>query len=77
IGVLKLTLENFESKYFPSITSLVISLGTLAAAFSQNISVISSHYDTSWINIFIYSGVIALPVAIFFKLIIPHDKYSS
>ena len=46
IGVLKLTLENFESKYFPIITSLVISLGTLAAAFSQNISVIISHYDT-------------------------------
>ncbi|ORU24526.1 MFS transporter, partial [Francisella tularensis subsp. holarctica] len=77
IGVLKLTLENFESKYFPIITSLVISLGTLAAAFSQNISVIISHYDTSWINIFIYSGVIALPLAIFFKLIIPHEKYSS
>ncbi|AFB78254.1 MFS transporter [Francisella tularensis] len=77
IGVLKLTLENFESKYFPIITSLVISLGTLAAAFSQNISVIISHYDTSWINIFIYSGVIALPLAIFFQLIIPHEKYSS
>lgn len=28
IGVLKLTLENFELKYFPIITSLVISLGT-------------------------------------------------
>ncbi|MDE4976078.1 MFS transporter, partial [Francisella tularensis subsp. holarctica] len=60
IGVLKLTLENFESKYFPIITSLVISLGTLAAAFSQNISFIISHYDTSWINSFIYSGLIAL-----------------
>lgn len=42
IGVLKLILENFESKYFPIITSLVISL-----AFSQNISVIISYYDTS------------------------------
>lgn len=46
IGVLKLTLENFELKYFPIITSLVISLDT-QAAFSQNISVIISHYDTS------------------------------
>ncbi|MDE5000977.1 MFS transporter, partial [Francisella tularensis subsp. holarctica] len=62
---------------FPIITSLVISFGTLAAAFSQNISVIISHYDTSWINIYIYSGVIALPLAIFFKLIIPHEQYSS
>ncbi|MDE4945074.1 MFS transporter, partial [Francisella tularensis subsp. holarctica] len=35
ICVLKLTLENFESKYFPINTSLIISLGTLAAAFSQ------------------------------------------
>ncbi|AIT09424.1 MFS transporter [Candidatus Francisella endociliophora] len=77
IGVLKLTLENFETKYFPIITSLVISLGTLAAAFSQNISVIISHYDTSWINIFIYSGIAAIPLAILFQLIIPSDTESS
>ncbi|APC92284.1 MULTISPECIES: MFS transporter [Francisella] len=77
IGILKLTLENFESKYFPIITSLVISLGTLAAAFSQNISVIISHYDTSWINIFIYSGVISIPLALLFQIIIPHEKYSA
>lgn len=77
IGVLKLTLENFETKYFPIITSLVISLGTLAAAFSQNISVIISHYDTSWISIFTYSGVVALPLAILFLLIIPSDVESS
>lgn len=77
IGVLKLTLENFEAKYFPIITSLVISLGTLAAAFSQNISVIISHYDTSWINIFIYAGIAAIPLAILFQLIIPGDVQSS
>lgn len=77
IGVLKLTLENFETKYFPIITSLVISLGTLAAAFSQNISVIISNYDTSWISIFIYSGIAAIPLAILFHIIIPSDVQSS
>ncbi|ANH77543.1 hypothetical protein FSC845_02960 [Francisella persica ATCC VR-331] len=46
IVIIKLTLENFESKYFQIITSLVISLSTLAAAvFSQNISIIISHYS--------------------------------
>ncbi|MED7818824.1 MULTISPECIES: MFS transporter [unclassified Francisella] len=76
IGVLKLTLENLNPRYFSIITSIVISLGTLAAAFSQNISVIISSYDTSWINIFIYSGLIAFPLAILFFLALPKEKYT-
>jgi MFS family permease len=68
IGVLKLTLENLSTKYFSIVTSIVISLGTFAAAFSQNISVLISSYDTSWINIFIYSGLIAFPLALLFFL---------
>ncbi|QIW10836.1 MFS transporter [Francisella sp. LA112445] len=76
IGVLKLTLENLNSKYFSIITSVVISLGTLAAAFSQNISVLLSSYDTSWINIFIYSGLIAFPLALLFFIALPKEKYS-
>ncbi|MED7788078.1 MFS transporter [Francisella sp. 19X1-34] len=76
IGVLKLTLENLNPKYFSIITSLVISLGTLAAAFSQNISVLISSYDTSWINIFIYSGIIAFPLALLFFIALPKERYT-
>ncbi|WP_150467893.1 MFS transporter [Francisella sp. SYW-9] len=76
IGVLKLTLENLNPKYFSIITSFVISLGTLAAAFSQNISVLISSYDTSWINIFIYSGIIAFPLALLFFIALPKERYS-
>lgn len=37
IGVLKLTLENFDSKHFALVTSIIISLGTLAAAFHKTL----------------------------------------
>ncbi|KEI35253.1 hypothetical protein FRA_36c08210 [Francisella sp. W12-1067] len=73
IGVLKLTLENFNPKYFSFITSIIISLGTLAAAFSQNISVLISNYNASWINVFVYSGMFALPLAILFQIFSPKE----
>ena len=71
IGVLKLTLENFSKKHFALVTSIVISFGTLTAAFSQNISVIVSSYEISWIDIFIYSGLFAIPLALVFQIILP------
>ncbi|QLE78969.1 MFS transporter [Francisella sp. Scap27] len=76
IGVLKLTLENFDSKHFALVTSIIISLGTLAAAFSQNISVYISNYDISWLSIFIYSGVFAIPLAILFQILLPKQNQS-
>ena len=76
IGILKLTLENFPRKYFALVTSIVISLGTLAAAFSQNISVVISNYNTSCISIFIYSGLFAIPLAMLFQLLLPKQIYS-
>jgi MFS family permease len=71
IGVLKLTIENFNAKHFAIITSLVISLGTLTAAFSQNISLFISSLDVSWIHIFVYSGVMSIPLAILLYFCIP------
>jgi len=76
IGVLKLALENFPRKYFALVTSIVISLGTLAAAFSQNLSVVISSYDTSWIAIFVYSGIFAIPLALLFQLFLPKQTNS-
>jgi MFS family permease len=76
IGVLKLALENFSRKHFALVTSIVISLGTLTAAFSQNISVIISSYDVSWIEIFIYSGLFAIPLAFLFQIILPKQANS-
>ncbi|AJC48605.1 MFS transporter [Allofrancisella guangzhouensis] len=73
IGVLKLALENFNPKYFSFITSIIISLGTLAAAFSQNVSVLISNYNTSWIDVFIYSGIFALPLAVLFQIFSPKE----
>jgi MFS family permease len=76
IGVLKLALENFPRKHFALVTSIVISLGTLTAAFSQNISVIVSSYDVSWIEIFIYSGLFAIPLTFLFQIILPKQANS-
>lgn len=76
IGVLKLALENFSRKQFALVTSIVISLGTLTAAFSQNISVIISSYEISWIEIFIYSGLFAIPLALLFQIILPKQTDS-
>lgn len=74
IGVLKLTLENFDNKHFALVTSIIISLGTLAAAFSQNISVYIANYDVSWLSIFIYSGFFAIPLAILFQVLLPKQN---
>ena len=71
IGVLKLALENFPRKHFALVTSIVISLGTLDAAFSQNISVYIASYDISWLSIFIYSGLFAVPLAALFQILLP------
>ncbi len=77
IGILKLALENFPRKHFALVTSIVLSLGTLAAAFSQNISVIISSFDVSWIDVFIYSGLAAIPLAFLFQLIIRKQANSK
>ena len=76
IGILKLALENFSRKYFALVTSIVISLGTLTAAFSQNISIIISNYSVSWIDIFVYSGLFAIPLALLFQIILPKQSDS-
>lgn len=71
IGVLKLIIEHINTKYFALLTSLVISFGTLSAAFSQQISVYIQSYDMSWISLFIYVGLLAIPLAIVFYLVLP------
>ncbi len=71
IGVLKLARETMNTKHFAIIASIVISLGTLAAAFSQQLSVYISESGLSWVSVFVYSGVIAVPLAGLFALFIP------
>lgn len=74
IGVIKLIRENLDTKYFAILSSIVISLGTLAAAFSQQLSVFISSSNVSWIYVFIYSGVLGLPLALLFQLFLPKEK---
>ena len=71
IGVLKLARETMNTRHFAIIASIVISLGTLAAAFSQQLSVYISESGLSWVSVFIYSGMIAIPLAGLFALFIP------
>lgn len=66
VSVLKLAREYFEAKYFALLCSITISIGTLAAAFSQQLSVyVLSQGVESWQAIFIISGLIALPLGLF------------
>ncbi|APC97001.1 MFS transporter [Francisella frigiditurris] len=74
IGVLKLARENLSLKYFGLVASIVISLGTLAAAFSQQLSVYISSYNASWISVFIYSGILAVPLSLLFLLFLPSNE---
>lgn len=76
VGVLKISREYLPARYFSIFASIVISLGTLAAAFSQQISVLLLSYDFSWITIFIFSGLAALPLSLLFyvALSIPHKN---
>ena len=74
IGVLKLSKEYLSTRYFGLFASIVISIGTLAAAFSQQMSVWLSQYHVSWIYIFIMSGLLALPFFLYFWLSTPTPK---
>ncbi len=76
IGVLKLSRETLPNKYFGLFASIVISLGTLAAAFSQQVSVFLAKYDIAWNHMFIYVGLIALPLSILFYLFIPKSAFN-
>ncbi len=79
IGVLKLSRENLSNTHFGLFASIVISLGTFAAAASQQISVLLGSYNISWVNVFIYAGLIALPLALLFYFCIPAptEKYNQ
>lgn len=68
VGVLKIAREYLPPNYFGFFASLVISLGTLAAAFAQQISVLLLSYHVAWQTIFINTGLIALPIALFLYL---------
>ena len=74
IGVLKLARETLQTKHFAIVASIVISLGTLAAAFSQQLSVYISENGSSWISVFVYSGLIAVPLAILFLIFLPKNN---
>jgi len=71
VGVLKLSRETLPNRYFGLFASVVISLGTLAAAFSQQVSVFLAKYDIAWNYMFVYFGLIALPLSVLFYLFIP------
>ena len=74
IGVLKLARETLQTRHFAIIASIVISLGTLAAAFSQQLSVYISENGLPWISVFIYSGLIAVPLAFLFLIFLPKNN---
>ena len=74
IGVLKLSRENLSNNYFGICASIIISLGTLAAATSQQVSALLGSSNISWINIFVYSGLIALPLSLLFYYCIPDSN---
>ncbi len=66
IGVLKVSREYMPGRYFSLFAAIAISLGTLAAAFSQQLSILLLEYGLSWRFVFVASGLVALPIAIFF-----------
>ncbi len=70
VGVLKISREYLPSQYFALFASIVISIGTLAAAFSQQISVLLLSHHISWIALFIYSGLASIPLALLFYLVL-------
>ncbi|MCF6807727.1 MFS transporter [Thiotrichales bacterium 19S9-12] len=77
VGVLKLARESLPRRHFGLFASVVISLGTLAAAFSQQISVLLSNYHFLWQEIFIYSGAVAIPLSLFFFAVIPKNDLNK
>ncbi|MCF6774985.1 MFS transporter [Thiotrichales bacterium 19X7-9] len=74
VGILKLSHEYLPRRYFGLFASVVISLGTIAAVLSQQISVFFSSYSVLWQSIFILSGLLSIPLACFFWLAIPRTK---
>jgi MFS family permease len=73
VGVLKIAREYFPAHYFSFFASVVISIGTLAAAFSEQLSVWVSSFGIQWISIFYYSGCAAIPIAFFVYISIPKN----
>ncbi|MDA7742045.1 MFS transporter [Francisellaceae bacterium] len=62
VGVLKLCREYLSARYFAFLASIVISVGTLAAAYAQQIStIVSSSID--WREVFVWSGGASLIIA--------------
>ncbi len=76
LGVLKLSREMLPNKYFGLFASVVISFGTLAAAFSQQVSVFLAKYSISWNHMFIYVGLIALPLSVLFYFFVPKSNFN-
>ncbi|MCF6765475.1 MFS transporter [Thiotrichales bacterium 19S3-7] len=77
IGILKLSRECLPSRYFGLFASVVISLGTLAATLSQQISIFLSNYHILWQGVFVYAGLLSIPLACYFWLVIPKAKQGS
>lgn len=77
IGTLKISKEYFPAKYFGIIASVVISLGTLGAAFSQQVSILFVNQNVSWQIVFLYSGLLALPLSLLFFISFSLEKQSS
>lgn len=64
VAVLKLCREYLSQRYFAFLASIVISVGTLAAAYAQQISTVIS-VTINWREVFVYSGLVSIFIAIF------------
>lgn len=64
VGILKLSREVLPAKYFATFASIVIAIGTLGGAYAQQFANGFSSVD-AWQQIFIYVGLVALPIALF------------
>ncbi len=76
VAVLKLSREFLPQKYFATFASIAIALGTLGGAFSQQIAnaILSSDI---WQLVFIYSGILAIPLMIFIWFVLFANKKMS
>jgi len=69
IGVLKITRDRISTKYFPTFVAIVISLGTLAGSYAQQISTIIAEKFV-WQFVFSLSGTFAIPLALFTYMVL-------
>ena len=74
IGILKISREYLSSKNFSLFTSIAISFGTLAGILSQQISVFLSDTGIDWKVVFLFSGIVSLPLALFSFWVLSQKK---